>query len=186
MTDIDTYVAECARFRADVEKLIANLRSLSPEAVPEKAMNDDGRLLLTTKLGSALPLLPGEVGPTGDSIAYTAAGETVAWVKAGNEGSFAPMVLLRSREQISAAYREMREKVWWDRKQEWLAALRADVKELPPENREIVAKVRTESRRIEEKYGAAKLWGADPMENQGMLRALGWVLGTHWHEAADT
>lgn len=153
--------------------------------IPSKPKKANGGKLRGSWL-LALPPLPGDLSPDGDPLGYTSAGETVAWVKAGNEGSVAPMVLLRSRKQISAAYHEMREKVWWDRKQEWLAALRADVKEILPENRVMVAKVRAECRRIEEKYGAAKLWGADPMENQGMLRALGWVLGTHWGEAADT
>ena len=34
MIDIDTYVAECARFRADVEKLIVELGSFSPWPAP--------------------------------------------------------------------------------------------------------------------------------------------------------
>ena len=68
------------------------------------------------------------------------------------------MILRRGDKAILAAYKEFWDKIWWNRHQNWLHALRTG-KEKTVEQKPILARAKKAARRIERKYDRKNLAG---------------------------
>jgi hypothetical protein len=126
---------------------------------------------------------PGEVGPNGHRVTYTAEGDKVEWIPdEENEGEEWPLILRRNDKAILAAEEEFFDVIWYDRKLGLLANIAEGREEIAPD---IKKGMLAGMRRVEKKYGKKKLktyykddfeWG---MLN-GKLSALRWVMGAEW------
>lgn len=160
---------------------------ITPEefrAYREELMGKSRPASLTTD-----PVPPGEVGPNGFRVGYTADGDKVEWLPdEENLGNEWPMLLRRNDKAILAVYQEFWDKVWWNRHQNRLYEMKSGKEPLKKDHEGILEAAKKAARRIERKYGRKNL-GWDDFEwglLSGRLSALSWVMGSEWEESLDT
>ena len=114
--------------------------------------------------------------------------QALIWVEGGEWGSVddlfrdddCPYVIRRSRERIFAEQEMIREKVWWNRHQNWLWCISNGTDGIGCEK--VFAAAKKSARRIERKYGKKNLGWSDYEWGiiNGQLSALRWILGFDW------
>jgi pyrimidine deaminase RibD-like protein len=175
---------EVARFDPDLMSEIEELnRAFSRQHIGPSAIFRTAEQLVD-------PPGPGAVGPNGYPIGYTENGDKVEWIPdEENTDESIPLLLRRNDEQLVEEAHELREKVWWNRHQNWRIRIEAGEESLDSEQRRaLFERASQAAREIEAKYGSDAL-GWDDFEWGllcGRLSAISWVLGSEWNESLNT
>lgn len=103
-------------------------------------------------------------------------------------GELLPLLLRRNDKSILAMYRELWDKVWYNRQKVRLQKISAGEVKLTEMDKHLLKSNEKVLREMEEKYGKENLqwddfeWGL----LSGRMSALAWVMGSEWEESLDT
>ena len=92
----------------------------------------------------------------------------------------------RNDKQILEAYRELWDRVWWHRHQDWRDQIESGDVSLSEWMQEVFERASKAAARIEADYGRETLEAEDYGLLSGRMSALSWVLGAEWNESLDT
>jgi pyrimidine deaminase RibD-like protein len=174
---------EIARFDSD---LMAEIEELNREFA---RLHAGARTPDRTDAQMSDPADSNPVGPNGHRIGYTPEGDKVEWIPDDEDPDQVwPLLLRRNDKQILDTYRELWDKVWWNRHQDWRRRVESGEAPLSEAQEAVYQRASEAASRLEETYGRESLEFDDYDLGllSGRMSALSWVMGAEWDESLDT
>jgi pyrimidine deaminase RibD-like protein len=174
---------EIARFDSD---LMAQIEELNRDFA---RLHAGARTPERTDAQTSDPADPNALGPNGHRIGYTPQGDKVEWIPDEEDpDQLWPLLLRRNDKQILDTYRELWDKVWWNRHQNWRRRVESGEESLSEAQEPVYQRAAEAAGRIEDTYGQENLEFDDHGLGllSGRMSALSWVLGAEWDESLDT